>query len=169
VSLVGSTAQPILKTNLVIGQLLVFTLDVVYAAHGSKILRHAVASSASHWKPYREHSLNSMEKRFSPPRRDAGFVEPMECLGVKRVYEAVRHLRTERFPFVGLPESTAGRWGQGLTAEKMKECVWVKPDTVAEIEFLEWTGNDHLRHTKFVCLSDDKDQFEVVSSPWCKY
>lgn len=28
-----------------------------------------------------------MEKRFSAPRRDAGFVEPMECLGVKRVPE----------------------------------------------------------------------------------
>jgi hypothetical protein len=30
----------------------------------------------------------------------------------------------------------------------MKECVWVKPRVVAEIQFLEWTGADHLRHTK---------------------
>ncbi len=29
---------------------------------------------------------------------------------------------------------------QGLTAEKMKECVWVRPEVVAEIQFLEWTG-----------------------------
>jgi bifunctional non-homologous end joining protein LigD len=25
-------------------------------------------------------------------------------------------------PFANLPESRGGRWGQGLTAEKMKEC-----------------------------------------------
>jgi len=27
---------------------------------------------------------------------------------------------------------------------------------VAPIEFLEWTGDNHLRHTKFVALRDDK-------------
>ena len=51
---------------------------------------------------------------------------------------------------------------QGLTAEKMKECVWVKPRILAEIDFLEWTGADHLRHTKFVGLRDDKDPQSVV-------
>jgi bifunctional non-homologous end joining protein LigD len=47
----------------------------------------------------------------------------------------------------------------------MKECVWVKPRIVAEVEFLEWTGADHLRHTKFVCLRDDKDPRLVVREP----
>lgn len=28
---------------------------------------------------------------------------------------------------------------------------------VAQIQFLEWTGPDRLRHTKFVALKDDKD------------
>jgi hypothetical protein len=28
----------------------------------------------------------------------------------------------------------------------MKEFVWVKPERLAEIEFLEWTGADHLGH-----------------------
>jgi bifunctional non-homologous end joining protein LigD len=58
----------------------------------------------------------------------------------------------------------AGRagWGQGLTAEKMKECVWVRPDTVAWIDFLEWTEAEHLRHTKFVALRDDKDSSKVI-------
>lgn len=55
-----------------------------------------------------------------------------------------------------------GRWGQGLTAEKMRECLWLKPQAVAEIEFLEWTGTDHLRHTKFIRLRDDKDPRKVV-------
>jgi ATP-dependent DNA ligase len=56
---------------------------------------------------------------------------------------------------VRLKPSSAGRWGQGLTAEKMKECVWVRPEVVARIDFLEWTGADHLRHTKFVALRDE--------------
>jgi bifunctional non-homologous end joining protein LigD len=44
----------------------------------------------------------------------------------------------------------------------MKECVWIKPETVARIDFLEWTGADHLRHTKFITLRDDKDSRRVV-------
>ena len=49
-----------------------------------------------------------------------------------------------------------------MTAEKMKECVWLMPEAVAQIEFLEWTGANHLRHTKFVGLRDDKDPRKVV-------
>jgi ATP-dependent DNA ligase len=63
---------------------------------------------------------------------------------------------------VNLPEAAAGRWGQGLTAAKMKECIWVKPEAVAQIELLEWTGAMHLRHTKFIALRDDKDPRKVV-------
>jgi bifunctional non-homologous end joining protein LigD len=44
----------------------------------------------------------------------------------------------------------------------MKGSVWLKPQAVAQIEFLEWTGADHLRHTKFVGLRDDKDPHKVV-------
>jgi bifunctional non-homologous end joining protein LigD len=50
----------------------------------------------------------------------------------------------------------------GLTAQKMKECVWLRPEVVAQIQFLEWTGADHLRHTKFVALRDDKDPSKVI-------
>jgi ATP-dependent DNA ligase len=32
----------------------------------------------------------------------------------------------------------------------------------AQIEFKEWTGADHLRHTKFVRLRDDKDLRKVA-------
>jgi ATP-dependent DNA ligase len=78
------------------------------------------------------------------------------------VYERIRQLKTPKCPFMSLPEPTAGRWDQGLTAEKMKECVWVRPEMVAQIQFLEWTGADHLRHTKFMALRDDKDPKRVV-------
>jgi hypothetical protein len=52
----------------------------------------------------------------------AGFVP----LARRQVYEALKGLETPGCPFVNLPEKDAGRWGQGLTAEKMKDCVWVK-------------------------------------------
>ena len=70
-------------------------------------------------------------------------------------------LETPECPFVNLPEPRGGRWGQGLTAAKMKECVWLKPQLVAQIEFLEWTGENHLRHSKFVGLREDKKATEV--------
>ena len=33
---------------------------------------------------------------------------------------------------------------------------------MAQIEFSEWTENDHLRHSKFAGLREDKDQRIVV-------
>jgi DNA ligase D-like protein (predicted ligase) len=65
-------------------------------------------------------------------------------------------------PFANLPEAKSGRWGQGLTAAKMKQCVWVKPELVANFEFLEWTDSNHVRHIKFVALRDDKNPRQVV-------
>jgi ATP-dependent DNA ligase len=44
----------------------------------------------------------------------------------------------------------------------MKKCVWVQPKIVAQIEFLEWTDANHLRHSKFAGLRDDKASREVV-------
>ena len=73
-----------------------------------------------------------------------------------------KDLKITKCPFVNLPEKSEGRWGQGLTAEKMKQCTWVRPNVVVRIDFLEWTGADHLRHTKFVALRDDKDPRKVV-------
>jgi len=69
----------------------------------------------------------------------------------------LRPLMVGSCPFVNLPETHKGRWGDGLTAEDMKKCVWVKPEVVARIEYLEWTDGDHLRHSKFVGLREDKD------------
>ena len=49
-----------------------------------------------------------------------------------------------------------------MTAKDMEKCVWVRPELVAKIEFLEWTESDHLRHAKFAGLRDDKDAGTVV-------
>lgn len=88
----------------------------------------------------------------------AGFVPATR----REVFAKLKGLKIAKCPFVNLPEKEPGRWGQGLTAEKMKSCTWVKPETVVRIDFAEWTGADKLRHTKFVALRDDKAPRKVV-------
>lgn len=68
----------------------------------------------------------------------------------------MKPLETSECPFVNLPESRPGRWGDGLTADKMKDCRWVKPALLSRIEFLEWTPDRHLRHSRFVVLLDKR-------------
>ncbi len=70
-------------------------------------------------------------------------------------------LTTKECPFVNLPEKKAGRWGAGLTAAKMEACRWLKPVLVGQFEFVEWTEDAHLRHSRFVALRDDKKAREV--------
>ena len=77
------------------------------------------------------------------------------------IFKQLRRCADGPCPFVNLPQRDNGRWGEGLTAEKMTECRWLKPELVAQIEFAEWTEGDHLRHSKFVGLRDDKDPRDV--------
>jgi len=44
----------------------------------------------------------------------------------------------------------------------MKNCRWLKPKLVAQIEFTEWTTDGHLRHASFLGLRDDKQALDVV-------
>jgi DNA ligase D-like protein (predicted ligase) len=80
----------------------------------------------------------------------------------RRVFEKIRGLASSRMPFVNLPDEHPSRWGENLTAEKMKECVWLRPEAVAQIEFLEWTAADRLRHAKFAGLREDKNPRSVI-------
>lgn len=78
------------------------------------------------------------------------------------LFKKLKPLEIKECPFANLPEKKAGRWGAGLTAEKMKECRWLKPQLVGQFEFVEWTDVSHLRHTKFIALRDDKKAKDVV-------
>jgi bifunctional non-homologous end joining protein LigD len=88
----------------------------------------------------------------------AGFVPATR----REVFAQIKHLKSAKCPFANLPEKSEGRWGQGLTADKMKGCVWLKPEAVVRVDFAEWTGGGKLRHTKFVAMRDDKDPRKVV-------
>jgi bifunctional non-homologous end joining protein LigD len=80
----------------------------------------------------------------------------------RQIFAKLQPLVAPNCPFVNLPETHKGRWGDGLTAEDMGKCVWVRPELVAQIEFLEWTESDHLRHSKFAGLRQDKDALTVI-------
>ena len=79
----------------------------------------------------------------------------------ERLFMRFRQLEIADCPFANLPEAKSGRWGAGLTASKMKDCRWLQPVLVAQVEFLEWTGENHLRHTRFIALRDDRPAQEV--------
>ena len=70
-------------------------------------------------------------------------------------------LHIQECPFANLPVAKRGRWGEGLTAEGMKEIQWVKPLVVVEVAFAEWTRDGVLRHSKFVGVRNDKPPHDV--------
>jgi len=79
----------------------------------------------------------------------------------QQLFKKFRGLEISECPFANLPEERSGRWGQGLTKAKMAQCRWLKPVLVGQFEFLEWTGDHHLRHTRFIGLREDKPAREV--------
>ena len=85
----------------------------------------------------------------------AEFKRASRRLRVEWYFASFEGLSISKCPFRNLPESGKGRWGEGLTAEDMRKCRWLKPRLVAAIKFLEWTVDNHLRHPKFVALRDD--------------
>ena len=73
------------------------------------------------------------------------------------IYQAAKRAQGLR------PDRKRPQWA--LTLEEMKNCKWVKPELVAQIEFGEWTPDGHLRHSKFIALREDKEPGEVVREP----
>lgn len=93
-------------------------------------------------------------------RTRSGFTPAMR----QQLFRTFQRLEMPDCPFVNLPEERSGRWGQGLTKAKMAQCRWLKPELVGQFEFLEWTADNHLRHSKFIGLRDDKPAHTVMRS-----
>jgi bifunctional non-homologous end joining protein LigD len=70
-------------------------------------------------------------------------------------------LESTECPFTNLPEKRSGRWGAGLTATKMGDCRWLRPKLVGQFEYVEWTPDNHLRHSRFIGLREDKKATDV--------
>jgi bifunctional non-homologous end joining protein LigD len=79
----------------------------------------------------------------------------------RQVHEQLAPLEIAKCPFVDLPNSKTSHWGAGVTREEMGEMCWVKPKVVAQIRFVEWTAEGHLRHAAFLGLRTDKSAPDV--------
>jgi DNA ligase D-like protein (predicted ligase) len=78
----------------------------------------------------------------------------------REVAKGFKGLEIENCPFANLPEKKRTPWA--LTKKETENCVWLRPQLVAQIEFTEWTPENHLRHSKFVGLREDKEPRKVV-------
>jgi hypothetical protein len=78
---------------------------------------------------------------------------------------AVATLR-EFSPHVCKSTGEAGRamGARPHSCAKMKDCRWLKLKLVRQFEFTEWTPHNHLRHSKFVCLREDRSQKKLYVS-----
>jgi len=65
----------------------------------------------------------------------------------RELQEELKPLRTKKCPCANLPERR--RHKHALTEEKMKVCVWLKPERRCELAYHEWTPGGHLRHPEF--------------------
>jgi bifunctional non-homologous end joining protein LigD len=74
----------------------------------------------------------------------------------REVFAQLAPLHVSRCPFVDLPNGKISHWGAGVTPEQMREMQWLKPTVVAQIRFVEWTADGHLRHAAFLGLRSDK-------------
>ena len=97
------------------------------------------------------------DKLIYAARTRNGFTPKLRAELLKRF----KPLETKECPFTNLPEKKAGRWGAGLTAAKMEGCRWLKPLLVGQFEFVQWTEDAHLRHSRFVGLREDKKANDV--------
>jgi hypothetical protein len=141
--------------------------EVVYRNTGIDVVQEGYSRGRRH-KPLPREASDETRRELVQLRRehDRKIKKLEEELDDK--LDKVRHDVARRFngleidacPFVNLPEKKRTMWA--LTKEEMKNCRWLKPELVAQIEFAEWTPDGHLRHSKFVGLREDKDAREVL-------
>ena len=77
------------------------------------------------------------------------------------IFRLISPLVTSACPFVDLPSTKTGHWGEGVTQEDMAKMRWVTPKVVIEVSFVEWTREGALRHSEFAGLRTDKRPLDV--------
>jgi len=71
---------------------------------------------------------------------------------LKELHSSLEKLRTDVKPF-DFPAKLVGAKGKP---------VWIKPELVCNIKYMEWTSDGHLRHPVFMGLRIDKKAIEVI-------
>lgn len=81
----------------------------------------------------------------------------------EEIFAELQRIGTGACPFANLPEPrSAAAAAVRMTAAKMRECRWVKPELVCQASFASWTDRGRLRHAAFAGLRDDKPARDVV-------
>ncbi|MDB6136350.1 MAG: hypothetical protein JWM59_4593 [Verrucomicrobiales bacterium] len=81
----------------------------------------------------------------------------------EEIFARLQTLGTAECPFANLPEPrSAAAETVRMTAAKMRECRWVRPELVCQAAFASWTDRGRLRHVSFAGLRDDKPAKAVV-------
>lgn len=70
----------------------------------------------------------------------------------------LRKLETKKSPFAQEIEAGPGRWSH----REATKIHWVSPRLVGQFAFTEWTGDNQLRHPRFLGLRRDKKPREVT-------
>jgi len=83
----------------------------------------------------------------------------------REVFGRLKPLHSSTCPFVDLPNTRGSHWGGGVDAEEMDEMQWLSPKLVAQVRFVEWTADHHLRHPAFLGLRDDKAAEDMGREP----
>lgn len=68
----------------------------------------------------------------------------------KEIYQKLIALRTDKSPF------------QNKVPRGIREYIYVKPEKLCEISFMQWTPDGHIRHASFKGLREDKNPKAVV-------
>lgn len=68
----------------------------------------------------------------------------------KEIYQKLIALRTDKSPF------------PNKVPRGIREYIYVKPEKLCEISFMEWTPDSHIRHASFKGLREDKNPKAVV-------
>jgi bifunctional non-homologous end joining protein LigD len=100
--------------------------------------------------------FENRELRFAAKVR-AGLVPHVR----RQLARTLSDLRQKRCPFVDLPSEGSSRWGGGVSQEDMKEMEWTRPELVVQVQFVEWTAENRLRHSKYLGLRSDKAATDV--------
>jgi bifunctional non-homologous end joining protein LigD len=120
------------------------------------------------YRPYGDNSVDALlvgyfehEKLRFAARVRAGLVPHVR----RELARALKDLKVHRCPFVDLPTEGSSRWGGGVSTDDMKKMIWTKPVLVAQVQFVEWTAENRLRHSKFLGLRSDKAAKDVQREP----
>lgn len=116
------------------------------------------------YRPYGNNSVDALlvgyfdnkKLRFAAKVR-AGLVPHVKL----QLARELKSLRLDRCPFVDLPSEGSSRWGGGVSVEDMEEMIWTKPERVVQVQFVEWTAENRLRHSKFLGMRPDKNPKDV--------